>query len=225
MSALIRIDEVPAADRLEFIQGITSATWVPMECRSEYQADYRGEFRVSGLGAMRMVVLDIMPITVRRTPGLISRADPDMLKLLLVCGRGCSVVEQDGRQARLSASDFAIYNTRRPYEVVCGAGLDQPTRLLTFMFSPSLLPLSPSLVRRLAAVRIPAATGLGELTSQFLLQLARNIAVDRKRALTVTPPPRMSQRRSASKGPIPRMTRLPADSAPAAQGIRTESGP
>jgi AraC-like DNA-binding protein len=175
MSALIRIDEVPAADRLEFIQGITSATWVPMECRSEYQADYWGEFRVSGLGAMRMVLLDIMPITVRRTPELISQADPDMLKLVLVCGRGCSVVEQDGRQARLSASDFAIYNTRRPYEVVCGAGLDRPTRLLTFMFSPSLLPLSPSLVRRLAAVRIPAATGLGELTSQFLVQLARNI--------------------------------------------------
>jgi hypothetical protein len=72
-----------------------------------------GEFRASGLGAMRMVVLDIMPITVRRTPELISQADPDVLKLLLVCGTGCSVVEQDNRQVR-SASDFAIYSTRRP---------------------------------------------------------------------------------------------------------------
>jgi SAM-dependent methyltransferase len=120
-SALIGVAEVPAADRLDFFQVFASWAWVPMVCGSEYRADYWGEFRASGLGAVRVVVLDIMPITVRRTPELISQADPDMLKLLLVCGKGCSVVEQDGRQAQLSASDFAIYNTRRPYEVICGA--------------------------------------------------------------------------------------------------------
>lgn len=34
MSTLIRTDQVPAADRLGFVQEITGATWVPMECRS-----------------------------------------------------------------------------------------------------------------------------------------------------------------------------------------------
>ena len=82
MSALIRMDEVPAADRLEFIQGIASMMWVPMECHSEYQADYWGEFHVSGLGAMRMVVLDIMPITVRRTPELIPRPTRQPLRIM-----------------------------------------------------------------------------------------------------------------------------------------------
>jgi hypothetical protein len=119
VSALFSVGEVPAADRLDVIEGFASATWVPMECRSEFRADYRGEFHVSGLGATRVVVLDIMPITVRRTSKLISQADPDMLKLVLVCGRGCSVVEQDGRQARLSASDFALpgdhHRARRPW--------------------------------------------------------------------------------------------------------------
>src|SRR5207248_5755274 len=48
-------------------------------------------------------------------------------------------------------------------------------RLMTFMFPPSLLPLSRSQIRRLTATRIPASAGLGDLTAQFLLQLARNV--------------------------------------------------
>ena len=108
MSTLIRAERMPAADRMELLQESNSTLWVPMECRSEYQADYRGEFRASGLGAMRVVVMDLMPITVRRTQRLISQADPDMLKLAMACDDGVSVVEQGGRQALLSAGDFAF---------------------------------------------------------------------------------------------------------------------
>ena len=46
---------------------------------------------------------------------------------------------------------------------------------MTFMFPPSMLPLSRNRISELTATRIPAASGLGELTSQFLLQLARNV--------------------------------------------------
>jgi len=124
---------------------------------------------------MQVVVLNVMPITVRRTPELISQADPDMLKMLLVCDGGSSVVDQGGQRALLAPAEFALYDTRRPYEVVCGVGQQRPIRLLTFMFPPSLLPLSRNRVRDLTAVRIPATEGLGDLTAQFLLQLARNV--------------------------------------------------
>ena len=174
MSTLIQVDHVPIADRIDFFREMTAAVWVPMECHPGLDADYRAVFRASGLGPMQVVVMDIMPTTVHRTQQLISQADPDMLKMLLVCGGGASAVAQGGQQARLSPGEFALYNTRRPYEVRCGVD-DERTQLLTFMFPPSLLPLSPGRVRDLAAVRIPATSGVGELTSQFLLQLARNI--------------------------------------------------
>ena len=64
MSTLIRADEVPAADRLDFVRELTAATWVPMECRAERAAAYWGQFRTSGLGSMQVVVMDVMPITV-----------------------------------------------------------------------------------------------------------------------------------------------------------------
>ena len=176
MSTLIRTDHVSAADRVAFLRQMMAVTWVPMECRAiTASPDYAGEFRASGLGAMQVVVMDVTPLSVRRTPELISQADPDLLKLVLVRGGNSCVVAQDGRQAPLSAGEFAIYDTQRPYEVVCGAGGDWPTQMMTFMFPPSLLPLSRNRLRRLAAVRFRAGAGLGDLTSHFLLQLARNI--------------------------------------------------
>ncbi|MBO3748756.1 helix-turn-helix domain-containing protein [Streptosporangiaceae bacterium NEAU-GS5] len=175
MSTLIRTHDVPAADRIDFTKHAIAATWVPMDCRSDYAADYWGEFRVSGLGPMQVAVLDVLPVTVSRTPELISQADPDLMKVLMVCGDGTSVVDQGGRQARLRGGEFAVYDTQRPYEVSVGVGTDGPTRVMTFMFSPALLPLSPSGRGRISALRIPATAGLGDLTSLLLLQLARNI--------------------------------------------------
>ena len=175
MSTLIRVDTVAAADRLDFVQDMTSRTWVPMECRAENRRDYAGQFRATGLGPMQVVVMDILPITVRRTPQLISQADPDLLKMVLVCGANPCVVEQDGKQAYLSAGEFAIYDTRRPYQVDCGVAGQRRLQMMTFMFPPSLLPVSRSGLRWLSATRIPADVGLGDLTSQFLLQLARNV--------------------------------------------------
>jgi AraC-like DNA-binding protein len=175
MSTLIRTDHVPAADLVDFLRELMARTWLPMECLPEHRAGYAGEFRASGLGPMQVVVLDVPPATVRRTPQLISRADPDMLKMVLVRGGDSCVVSQDGRQARLSAGEFALYDTRRPYEVVVGECRDRPVQMMTFMFPPSLLPLSRNRIRDLAAVPFPAGAGLGDVTSQFLLQLARNV--------------------------------------------------
>jgi AraC-like DNA-binding protein len=176
MSTLIRTDRVSVADRVDFLRQMMAATWVPMECRAiTANADYVGEFRASGLGAMQVVVMEVTPLRVCRTPELISQADPDMLKLVLVRGGNSCVVEQDGRQAHVSAGEFTIYDTRRPYEVVCGASGDWPLQMMTFMFPPSLLPVSRNRLRRLAAVRFQASAGLGDVTSQFLLQLARNV--------------------------------------------------
>lgn len=175
MSLLIQTDKVPAADRIDFVQEIMATTWVPMDCRSEHEADFWAEIRASGLGPIQVAVMDTTPITVRRTPKGISQADPDLLKMVMACGRGSCVVTQDGQQARLSAGEFAFYDTRRPYEVVCGEGVDRPTQVLTFMFPPSRLPLSPAQFRQLRAFRIQATPGLGDLTSQFLCQLARNV--------------------------------------------------
>src|SRR5262245_10807372 len=111
MSTLIRTDEVPEADRLDYIEQISAQTWVPMNCCAERGSDCVAVFRASGLGPLQVVVMDVPPgVTVTRTPELIEQADPDLLKLLLVCGEGSTVVTQAGRQARISNAEFALYD-------------------------------------------------------------------------------------------------------------------
>ena len=177
MSTVIRTDQVPAADRVDFVEDMAASMWVPMQIRPLHKADtnFCGEFRASGLGAMQVVVMEVMPADVRRTPELICQADPDMVKMVLICGGNSCVVEQGGRQAQVSAGDLSCYDTRRPYKVTIGVDGNRPTQVMTFMFPPSMLPLCRSRLKDLTAIRIPASAGVGDLTSQFLLQLARNI--------------------------------------------------
>src|ERR1700743_3025988 len=117
MSTLIRTDRVATADLVDFLREVMARTWLPMECLPVHRADVCAEFRASGLGPMQVVVMDVPPATVRRTPELIAQADPDLLKMVLVRGGDSCVLSQDGRQARLTAGEFTIYDTRRPYEL------------------------------------------------------------------------------------------------------------
>jgi hypothetical protein len=88
MGTLTRTDDVSAGDRFDFVRDISATMCGPMQFQPEHCADYWGQFRASGRGAMQVVVLDVMPVIVRRTPGLISQAGPDQQKLLLVCAGG-----------------------------------------------------------------------------------------------------------------------------------------
>lgn len=172
---MFRTEDLPAADRFEFLREAVSEVWVPMELRSEYQAEYRAQIRSSGLGAVQVSVVNLQPIVATRTSKLISEADPDLLKVVLLARGGAGWVCQSGRQARLEPGDFTIYDTRRPFELVYGSGESTAGETMNFMFPRSLLPLPQSQLDKLTAVAMPAGPGIGTLASRFLLQLAHGI--------------------------------------------------
>jgi AraC-like DNA-binding protein len=174
MGALIRLEDRAADERMDFLRAITPAMWVPMEVTAE-GPEVRGELRASGVGAMQVVVMDMMPVTVSRSARHVEEADPDMLKLLLIGGTSPGVLNQGGKQAVLAPGEFAFYDTRKPYDVTVGLDGNPQVSMMTFMFPPSMLPLPRDGIRDLAVTRMPSVTGLGELTAQFLRQLARNI--------------------------------------------------
>lgn len=176
MGSLFRTTDLPAADRFEFLREAVAEVWVPMDLRSEHQADYRAQIRTSELGAIQVSVANLQPITVNRTPALIREADPDLLKVVgLVRGTGSGWVSQGGRQARLKPGDFTVYDTRRPYELAYGPGGNTVGETLIFMFPRSLLHVPPSRLNQLTAVPMPTGPGIGTLASRFLLELAHGI--------------------------------------------------
>jgi AraC-like DNA-binding protein len=173
MSILVRVADVPADERVDYLHEVGARIWVPFTAVSEDVSQM--EFRASGFGSMQVVMIEGAPFRVTRSPKQIEQADPDLLKAYLVCGGNKSVICQDDRQAMLSRGEIALYDTRRPCAQIQGTVPGRRLQLLTFMFPPSMLPLPRDRIRELVATRIPASPGLGELTSQFLQQLARNV--------------------------------------------------
>jgi AraC-like DNA-binding protein len=175
MSTLIRTDHLPATERFEFWRDVAYRTWVPMEARSERQTDFWARMHSSALGAIQANLMLTRAFSVRRTPALIKQSDPELLKIILPVRAAVPArIAQDGRQTSLGPADFALYDTKRPYE----AGAQDHTgiaEVLTLMFPRSMLPLPDTQIGQLTAVRMRASEGVGALASRFLVQLAAGL--------------------------------------------------
>ncbi|WP_103955655.1 helix-turn-helix domain-containing protein [Nonomuraea solani] len=127
---------------------------------------------VSEFGPVQVTLMTTMPHSIL-TPAPIGLVDPDVFHLGCVV-RGGGVLAQDDRHADLGAGDLVLYNPSRPY--VAAFAPDGPAhQVLLLRFSRSLLPLPSREVRHLSAVRLQGTRGIGALSSQFLLQLARRM--------------------------------------------------
>jgi AraC-like DNA-binding protein len=96
--------------------------------------------------------------------------DADLCKVDVVV-QGEVVLEQDGRQARLHAGDFAFVDLSRPAHWTNGWS----TRVVAIAFPRQLLPLRADDVAGLTAVGLPGDDGLGAVFSSTARQLARQV--------------------------------------------------
>jgi AraC-like DNA-binding protein len=115
----------------------------------------------------------VVPHATHRTPKLIRQADPEVFEVGCTV-RGGGTVAQDGRRTDLGFGDLVLLDTSRPYQVTHAPHIPM-SQVLLLHFSRSLLPLPSKDLRRLTAVRIAGDTGIGALSSQFLLHLARRM--------------------------------------------------
>lgn len=157
-----------AGERLGTWHEASSWSWAPYVARRVLTVDNgsRAPTEISELGPVQVTLMTATPYMIRRTLTLIRQADPEPYEPG-VAGR---VAHED--QALGEAGDLVLYDTARPYWSVMAT--DLPTcQLLVLRFPRGLLPLPQRELRHSTAVRIPASRGLGAVSSQFLLQLAR----------------------------------------------------
>ena len=98
------------------------------------------------------------------------RRDPQELVLLAVQIDGVGFVEQGGRQARLAAGDFAIYETVRPYKLYFDAPFDQ----LIHRIPRQALERRLSNLKSLTARPFSSSSPSNRIAAQFVTTLARN---------------------------------------------------
>jgi AraC-like DNA-binding protein len=172
---VIRTVEVPSEERFDFWREVNAKLWAPydLQCEPRLRTGFQAQVVVSEFGPVQTTLMTTMPHSVRRTPKLIRQADPEMFKLGCFVRGGC-VVTEDSQCDEYGVGDLKLWDTSRPFGAEFTPDIPA-SQLLLLRFPRSLLPFPAKELRRLCTTRIPGAEGVGALSSQFLLHLARHL--------------------------------------------------
>ncbi|NUW40196.1 helix-turn-helix domain-containing protein [Nonomuraea rhodomycinica] len=173
---VVSFAEVPAEERFAFWREMSSKMWMPLDahCEPRLESAFQAHVALSDLGLVQATLLTAPSLTIRRTPRLIRRSDPETFFVTCTV-RGHTIGEQAGRQAELRVGDLMLRDSSRPYLTTFGSRGPADGQVLSLQFPRSLLPLPERGLRALNSVPIRGARGMGALASQFLLRLARHL--------------------------------------------------
>ncbi|MEM8813082.1 MAG: helix-turn-helix domain-containing protein [Pseudomonadota bacterium] len=118
------LDKEPAGRRLDAWQAMISDTFVSLDCAFGTETAVSGSVTSTEAGDVLLSRVSTVAQTVDRTPCLIRRDDAEVM-LVSFQLKGEGVVAQDGRETRLHAGDFALYDSTRPYRLHFDGPFDQ----------------------------------------------------------------------------------------------------
>ena len=173
MSVLLRVEDEPPAARLDSFRYALDSTIAPYDLQVEAEGPLRDTSihagRVGPVGVTRVVGPGRFEC--RRTPTLIRRSDPELLKIDVQL-RGGTAYAQGGREVALAPGDFTLVDLSRPSRVRnAGAGQE----VVAVVFARDALPLRHDELARLTAVRVPGREGLGAPIVALARHLARRL--------------------------------------------------
>ncbi|MGW3283847.1 helix-turn-helix domain-containing protein [Streptomyces sp. NPDC001002] len=169
--------DVSPGEAFDFWREVSSRLWVPYDLRCDPQVEtgFRAQVGVCDVGSVQTTLMTTAAHGVHRTPKLIRRTDPEVLKVGCIL-RGRGRITQAQRCAEFGVGDLILFDPSRPYVSEFAPDVPGSQQLLLLRFPRSLLALRDQDVQRLSAVRIPGDQGIGALSSQFLRQLARQLS-------------------------------------------------
>lgn len=165
--------------RLAVWQDIVCDTFVGLDCRSDMHEGFWGAVSQTMIGPVSATRVDSCAQRVMRTPSRIARASEDFV-LVALGTNGVNGVFQDGREAVMSAGQFVVYDTTRPYEL----RFDDSFAQTVFQIPRKLLHQRVGAFDTLTATTFSGDRPLERLAYQFLLGMSKTI--DQVDAATAT---------------------------------------
>jgi AraC-like DNA-binding protein len=150
------------AGQAEKLQEMGSAAFAPLRVTPVGPGPFRFEFngaQASDVGLARIATTSCM---VRRTSGLITSGDPELVKITLQT-RGRSGIEQGGRQCLLTPGDLSVYTSDQPYELA----FTEPYEVIVIGVPRAHLGAHADTLQRQSAVRLPTDNGLRHVVGGF----------------------------------------------------------
>jgi AraC-like DNA-binding protein len=154
MTLLVRTSDVPPAERRDAWRSVVCDALGPLDLTSDPDVPLEGEIHGGRIGSVTIGhVRTSTPHGVHRTPRLIRRDDPELLRLVLPLD-GSAVLSQGEHQARLGAGEFAVYDFSRPYALA----YDSAVQLAVFSFPRASLSVRPVALDAVLARPLTGAT-------------------------------------------------------------------
>ncbi|MFC0865419.1 helix-turn-helix domain-containing protein [Sphaerimonospora cavernae] len=164
-------EHLPARDRfpswLEHGGNALTPSWV----HTEQRETFRARTQAMELGGMQIATLAHPSVTVRRSAKLIRQRDPEAFQIHLVL-QGEAGIRQAGRETVLTADNFTLIDTSRPFEGwrACTSGT---TTAVVLQIPRKRLPLPSNIADHLAAVPFSCRRGLGGVFARWLVGLGQ----------------------------------------------------
>jgi AraC-like DNA-binding protein len=175
VGVLFSTDDVPAGERYDYWlhhhRDTLDADLHFLTGRHEW---FRARCSIHTLGTMEAGVLAYAgsPVAtageIRRTAGYVGHQDSYEIKFSIACEH--FALTQDGRQAELGPGDFGIADMTRPSSATAIGR--RPKHVVALTLPRTMLPLPPSQVAKVTAVRMSGRRGASALVSTLLRQIA-----------------------------------------------------
>ncbi|RIV82233.1 helix-turn-helix domain-containing protein [Aurantiacibacter xanthus] len=138
-------------------------TFVDLDCVPMHEGQFYGKLKGRQLLDIGLVKVAAVPHSARRDKTRIARSSDDVFLLSLV-SRGSMTVVQNDRTAQLGPGDFALYDTREPYQII----LDQPFEQIVLRIRSKDIANRLTNASAMTARRVSGREGAGKLASTFI---------------------------------------------------------
>lgn len=153
----------------EWWSSMVAEAVIPVSIRCDHIDSFAGEAASLQLAQTQVSAFRFSPMSARRTPTHIRRADPESYFLFLVHD-GPIGLEQRRNNTLLRTGDMALFDSSHP--LACEfKGTEQPPRVTLIRLPRTALPLPSDRTDELVATLLPARTGSGALLASYLTGL------------------------------------------------------
>lgn len=146
-------------------------TVVALDMQAVSPAVFHGAVAGHPSGDIQLLRIAADAHSVQRTESLI-RTSPQHYYKFTLMESGSGLIVQDGRESALGSGDMTLYDTDRPYSLLC----DDDVSLSIVMVPKTLLTLPSDVLRRITATRLDGTSGMGAIVRPYLASFARVIA-------------------------------------------------
>ncbi|MDT0318826.1 helix-turn-helix domain-containing protein [Streptomyces millisiae] len=150
---------------------MTMSALIPTAMYTDHQDDFLASITIVDVGLAQISAMSYPSITsVRRTPKMIRRSDPEYLQLSLTV-RGQMRLAQSRNEVAFGNGQLVLYDSSYPFDGFALPGREEAVGQIVAQLPRRLVPVQPDRLTALLSTALPSDWGFGEMLRRFLVQV------------------------------------------------------